>query len=104
MIVERLRRTRGEKREETMRRWLGTLGLYALGAAFLAAGIFGIAQTTVLSDVGEAPTERAIKPVGAEKTLPKPIEESPTPTRRTRKRQIRSPKWRRKSSSRSRRP
>ncbi len=59
-----------------MRRWLATLGVFALGAAFVAAGIFGIAQATVLSDAGDAPTERAIKPVGVEKTLPKPIEES----------------------------
>ena len=59
-----------------MGRWLGTLGIYALGIAFVAVGIFGIAQATVLSDAGEAPTERAIKPVGSEKTLPKPIEES----------------------------
>ena len=59
-----------------MRRWLASLGVFALGLAFVAAGIFGIAQATVLSDAGDAPTERAIKPVGSEKTLPKPIEES----------------------------
>src|SRR3712207_8736450 len=59
-----------------MRRWLGRLGLYTLGLAFVAAGIFGVAQATVLSDAGEAPTERAIKPVGVERTLPKPVDES----------------------------
>ncbi len=59
-----------------MRRWLGGLGLYALGIAFVAAGIFGIAQATLLSDTGGAPTERAIKPAASEKTLPKPVKDS----------------------------
>jgi sortase A len=59
-----------------MRGWLGRLGLYALGIAFVAAGIFGLAQTTLLSGPGGGPTERAIKPAASEKTLPKPVEES----------------------------
>ena len=59
-----------------MRRWLGTLGLYALGLAFVAAGVFGIAQTTLLSDTGGAPVEKAIKPAGSQKTLSKPVKES----------------------------
>jgi len=59
-----------------MRRWLGTLGLYALGLAFVAAGIFGIAQTTLLSDTGGSPIEKATKPAGPQKTLSEPVKES----------------------------
>jgi hypothetical protein len=55
-----------------MRRWLATLGVFALGIVFVAAGIFGIAQATVLSDAGDAPTERAIKPVGPRRPCPSP--------------------------------
>jgi LPXTG-site transpeptidase (sortase) family protein len=61
-----------------MRRWLSTLGLYALGLVFVVAGLFGIAQATVLSDMGATPTERAIKPTVSNRTLPKPVEAKDT--------------------------
>ena len=61
-----------------MRGWLGTgrrrLGLYTLGVvALLAVGVLAMAGTGVLSGAGADPAERAIQPVGSEKSTPEPV-------------------------------
>ena len=64
-----------------MREWFGTgrgrLGLYALGVvALLAVGVLAMAAGTgMLSGAGADPSERAIQPVGAEKSTPEPVAE-----------------------------
>ena len=49
----------------------GRLGLYALGVVMLVVGVIGMAAGTgMFSGVGADPSERAIQPVGAEKSTP----------------------------------
>jgi sortase A len=68
-----------------VREWFGTgrgrLGLLALGAVvLLAVGVLTMAGTGIFSGVGADPSERAIQPVGAEKSTPEPVAEDATET------------------------
>jgi sortase A len=60
----------------------GRLGLYTLGVAvLLVAGVFAMAAGKgMLSGAGADPSERAIKPVGSEKSTPEPVSEKTTGT------------------------
>jgi sortase A len=52
----------------------GRLGLYTLGVVgLLVIGVLAMAGTGVLSGAGADPSERAIQPVGPEKSTPEPV-------------------------------
>jgi sortase A len=77
---------RGRSRGGAVREWFGAgrgrLGLYALGAvALLVVGVLAMAVGTgMLSGAGADPSERAIQPVGAEKSTPEPVAETTNET------------------------
>jgi sortase A len=59
----------------------GRFGLYALGVVMLVVGVIGMAAGTgMFSGVGADPSERAIQPVGAEKSTPEPVAEKTAET------------------------